>query len=112
MTQDWKNALSSLRGSLEEIPEENSVSEETQDKAKETQKVPLTVVLDKKGRNGKMATIIEGFTLPQEEVELIASKLKKQLGVGGSCRQGEILVQGDRKEAVIKFLQSLNFKTR
>lgn len=112
MTQDWKNALSSLRGSLEEVPEENSVSEETQDKVKETQKVPLTVVLDKKGRNGKMATIIEGFTLPQEEVELIASKLKKQLGVGGSCRQGEILVQGDRKEAVIKFLQSLNFKTR
>lgn len=116
MKKDWKDALSSLRenmgdNSVESVEEENiSSSEDSEDK--KIQKTPLLVVTDKKGRNGKIATIIEGFTIEQQEVENIARQLKQKLGVGGSVRDGEILIQGDHKNAVVLFLQSLNFKTK
>ena len=67
---------------------------------------------DRKGRNGKIATIIEGFIVSQQEVENIARELKQKLGVGGSVRQGEILIQGDHKNVVQKFLESKNFKIK
>lgn len=111
MNNDWKDALSSLRGNFDE-PEESSVNEPKETKDSEIRQPPLTVVTDKKGRNGKIATIIEGFSISQDEVEEIARKLKQKLGVGGSVRTGEILIQGNHKESVVKFLQSLGFKTK
>ena len=111
MSNDWKDALSSLRASLNEPESEDSQSEETVGQNESGQKGRLTVLTDRKGRNGKTATIIEGFTVTQTEVEDIARRLKQKLGVGGSVRNGEILIQGDHKDAVIKFLRALDFKT-
>lgn len=113
MNIDWKDSLSALRANLGD-PEEYTVKEENQEDTAThiSQTTPLTVVTDKKGRNGKIATIIEGFTVDQELVEDIARKLKKLLGVGGSVRKGEILIQGDYKEKVKKFLSGLNYKVR
>ena len=109
MNNDWKDALSALRGSLDE-PEEPQTPE-TEEKESAGQKGKLTVVTDRKGRNGKTATIIEGFTIPQNEVEKLAKLLKQKLGVGGSVREGEILIQGDHKEKVKKFLKEHQFST-
>lgn len=106
---DWKDALSSIRGDLDEPKEGNEIKEE---EVKKTQKTPLTVVIDKKGRNGKTATIIEGFEIPFEEVEEIARLLKQKLGVGGSVRDGEILIQGDHRDKVKSLLQSMDFKIK
>ena len=117
MATDWKDALSSLRSSLDE-PESSSQDENISDETntngdeKAGQKTPLTIITDKKGRNGKIATIVEGFSIPQNQVEEISRKLKQKLGVGGSVREGEILIQGNHKDAVKKFLESLNFKTK
>lgn len=112
MNNDWKDALSALRGNFNEPAPEDSNIENNIQPLTPLQKTPLTVVTDRKGRNGKTATIIEGFTVPQAEVEDLARKLKQKLGVGGSVREGEILIQGDHKDAVKKFLASLNFKTK
>lgn len=107
---DWKDALSSIRNSVPEA-EANNETENSESKSEKVQKEPLYILTDKKGRNGKIATLIEGFTIDQNQVEEIARKLKQKLGVGGSVRMGEILIQGDHKEAVRKFLNQLNFKT-
>ena len=72
----------------------------------------LDIVFERKGRAGKTATIICGFTIPDEEIEALASEMKRRLGAGGSVRGGEILVQGDRREAVLKFLTSKGYKAR
>lgn len=113
MGNDWKDALSALKNSLgePEVQEENKTPENPSDN-QTYQKEPLTIVTDRKGRNGKTATIIEGFTIPQKEVEEIARKLKQKLDVGGSVREGEILIQGDHKANVVNFLKNLNFKTK
>lgn len=110
MNEDWKNALSALRGKMSE-PENDPepILEEAEEKL--SQKNPLLVIVDKKGRNGKVATIIEGFTISQHQVEEIARKIKQQLGIGGSVREGEILVQGDHLVKVIEILTDLGFKT-
>lgn len=113
-SNDWKDALASLRGSLDQS-EDNEAEELTDEKVADSlsgQKTPLHIVIDKKGRNGKVATIIEGFTVAQEEVEKISKELKKTLGVGGSVREGEILIQGNHIEAVKKILTNLNFKIK
>ena len=113
MANDWKDALSSLRSSLDEGGVSNETStENNEEKTENIQKAPLSIIVDKKGRNGKVATIIEGFTIEEKEVEEIARKLKQKLGVGGSVRSSEILIQGNHKDAVVKFLQSLQFKTK
>ena len=112
MNNDWKDALSALRGSLQEPEEENKEITIEEVKSKYLQPTPLTIVTDRKGRNGKTATIIEGFTIQQEEVEEFARKLKQKLGLGGSVREGEILIQGDYKEGVKNLLQQFGFKTK
>lgn len=109
MTTDWKDALASLKGGLP-TPEEETDTREEEIKEDNLQKGKLKVIIDKKGRKGKTATIIEGFTIPQEEVEEIAGKLKRKLGVGGSVREGEILIQGEHLNQVKELLSSFGFK--
>ena len=105
--QDWKDILASMASDVPQVPEEATTPEE--EKVPE-QKGKLHVVLDKKGRKGKMATIIEGFDIPDEEVEKIAATLKQRLAVGGSSRGGEILLQGDCRQRTLDILKQLGFK--
>ena len=107
---DWKNSLESLRASLpegEEPPLEVPAQEETP-----AQSARLDIVLDKKGRKGKAATIIAGFTVPDADVEALAARLKQRLGTGGSARGGEILIQGDKRRAVLDSLLLWGYKAR
>lgn len=108
MSSDWKDALGALRTT---VPEDNTPEPENAPE-KATQKGCLHIFFDRKGRKGKAATIIEDFTIPDSEVEEIARKMKQRLGVGGSCRDGEILLQGDQREGAAEFLSSLGFKCK
>lgn len=114
---DWMSALQALRGSMADEPDtlETEAVVEAESVAQEDasrQSACLDIVLDRKGRKGKSATIIEGFTIPDDEVEALAARLKRQLGTGGSARGGEILVQGDRRTDVLRFLTAEGFKAR
>lgn len=106
---DWKDVLGQLRQdpSLPE-GEETVAPEAPALKAKDT----LRVLIDRKGRKGKVATIVEGFTVDDDEVAEIAATLKRKLGVGGSSRGGEILIQGDAAERVRTMLRELGYKVR
>ena len=113
MNEDWKDALSKIRGNLNEPSQEEFEKIEVEEvKSKYLQPDPLYVVTDRKGRNGKTATIIEGFTIQQEEVAEIAKELKQKLGVGGSVRDGEILIQGDYKEKIKTILSQRGFRVK
>lgn len=105
---DWKDMLGQLRGDL---PEGEGLPVEEQ-KEKDVQKNALRVIVDKKGRKGKVATIVEGFTLSDNEVAQIAANLKRKLGVGGSSRGGEILIQGEAAGRVRDFLKAEGFKVK
>lgn len=112
MNSDWKSALESLRDSLDEPESSHEDPPVSSGQQSPSQSSPLYIVTEKKGRKGKTATIIQGFSIPFEEVEAIARQLKQLLGVGGSVRESEILIQGDCKEKIKKFLISKDFKVK
>ncbi|MDG1253037.1 MAG: translation initiation factor [Schleiferiaceae bacterium] len=68
---------------------------------------------EKKGRNGKMATLIEFAGLNFSDLTDLAKQLKQQLGVGGSADEsGFVLLQGDVRNKVEKILQNEGWKTK
>lgn len=110
---DWKDSLASL---MADMPEEETAeihAEPAETPAPESvEKARLDILLDKKGRKGKAATIVCGFTIGDEAVEEVAASLKKRLGTGGSARGGEILIQGDKRPQVEASLRAMGFKCR
>ncbi|MDE7403159.1 MAG: translation initiation factor [Muribaculaceae bacterium] len=108
---DWKDALAGLR---QDLPAGDTPDTGTADSAPATSKpTPLFdkrkvhVSVEKKGRGGKTATIAYGFDCDDETLQKIASELKRRLGVGGSARDGEILIQGNIPDKVLAILKSL-----
>ncbi len=64
----------------------------------------LKVQLDKKSRGGKKVTLVTGFVGSESDLKSLGKILKSQCGVGGSAKDGEMLIQGDFVERIIKLL--------
>ncbi len=110
---DWQDALGSLKDNLPQAPDEVPAENDSANTSASSPKARLDIILEKKGRAGKSATIISGFTVESdEEIASIAATLKNKLGTGGSARGGEILIQGDRRADVQRQLASLGYKSR
>ena len=72
----------------------------------------LEAHLDKKNRGGKVATIIKGFEGNEEDLKDLAKKLKTLCGVGGSAKDGEIIIQGNFRDKIMDFLVKEGYKVK
>lgn len=111
---DWKDSLQNWLLENPDLPQGEEKKCDTIPNDTLSKALPrLDIILDKKGRKGKTATIVTGFD-PEDEKKLreIATRLKSALGTGGSARDGEILIQGDRRNDVADILAAMGYKTR
>lgn len=72
----------------------------------------LYVYRDSKQRKGKTATVVEGFVGTQDDLKDLGKHLKSKLGVGGSAKDGEIIIQGDHREKVKSLLEAKGYQVK
>lgn len=99
---DWKERLNIVYSTNPDFNYETD--EDTQETTLPPQQQRLRVQLDRKNRGGKVVTLITGFVGCDEDLKDLGKLLKQKCGVGGSAKDGEIIVQGDFKQKVIELL--------
>lgn len=126
---DWKDALSALAGMEMPAEEKNNTPQEVNRKkrtgvvfstnpdfayeeesnneeetvARNQQKLRLS--MERAGRGGKTVTLIKGFVGTDSDLQALAKLLKQKCGVGGTAKDGEIIIQGDHRQRLVEILK-------
>jgi len=110
MENDWKKRLGVVYSTNPEHSFETGKQEEQETLQPAEQKI--YVKLDRKNRKGKTVTLVEGFVGSDEDLKSLAKELKNKCGVGGSAKEGEILLQGDFRDRVIALLKDKGYNVK
>ena len=124
---DWKSALAAL-GATEE-PNDNKEKTEidrkkrigvvystnpdyeySDDSQEESDTLPknqqkMRLNMERAGRGGKTVTLVKGFVGSDKDINALCKLLKQKCGVGGSVKDGEIIIQGDHRQRLVEILK-------
>ena len=100
---DWKDRLNVVYSTNPDFNYEMDDEEEQATLQPSQQR--LRVQLDRKNRGCKVVTLITGFVGTEDDLKELGKFLKSKCGVGGSAKDGEVIVQGDFKQKVLELLK-------
>jgi translation initiation factor 1 len=86
----------------EEIIEEDEIIPPSKQK--------LHIQYERKGRKGKEVCLVKDFQGTEEQLKELAKALKSYCGVGGAVKDGEIIIQGDKRKELHKYLTGKGYK--
>ena len=95
-----KETMASLLEGLSLGDQEETLPKEDQE---------LRVRIERKGRKGKTVTLISGFVGQTADLEELGKELKAKCGIGGSAKEGEIILQGELIERVVALLREMGY---
>ena len=104
---DWKKRLGVVFSTASDYEYQTNDTEEVETLKESAQK--LRVRIEKNGRGGKTVTIVDGFVGDEMALKNLGKTLKSKCGVGGSVKDGEILVQGDFKQRIVELLRTMGY---
>ena len=104
---DWKDRLNVVYSTNPDFQYQQTEQEEVMTLPPQQQK--LRVSLDRKNRGGKTVTLITGFIGTEEDLKTLGKLLKGSCGVGGTAKDGEIIIQGDFKQRIIDLLKAKGY---
>lgn len=99
---DWKDRLNIVYSTNPDYQYQSENIQEQDTLPKEKQL--LKISLDKRNRGGKKVTLITGFIGKEEDLQILGKMLKVKCGVGGSAKDGEIIIQGDFRNKLMELL--------
>jgi len=105
---DWKEQLSLVYSTNPSAMEPQVEKTVTPPPASQN----LRIALDKRNRRGKQVTVVADFKGDVDDLENLARELKRKLGVGGSAKDGEIIIQGDFRNQIYVILKEMGYKCR
>ena len=110
MSNDWKSRLGMVYSTDPDY--QYRTAEEEQAETLPARQQQLRVWLDRKQRAGKGVTLVKGFVGRDEDLAELARMLKNKCGVGGSAKEGEIIIQGDHRDRVAELLLKAGYNCK
>lgn len=104
---DWKKHLNVVYSTNPDFQFDDNQGEQQNTLPPQQQK--LRVRIDKRNRGGKVVTLVTGFVGSDDDLQVLSKMLKVKCGVGGSAKDGEIIVQGERRDQVIALLKAAGY---
>jgi len=97
-TNDWKERLGVTYSTNPDY--QYKIQDETEEATLPKDKQLLRITLDKRNRSGKTVTLITGFRGTNDDLAALGKMLKVKCGVGGTAKDGEIIIQGDFRQKI------------
>ncbi len=107
MDNDWKSRLGVVYSTNPDFQYQSETEEEPE--TLEPSRQRLIVGIDRKARAGKQVTLVSGFVGRDEDLKELGKMLKIRCGVGGTAKDGEIVIQGDFRDRVVELLKSAGY---
>lgn len=110
MSNDWKDRLGVVFSTNQD--HQYNYNEESETETLPANQQDLRVLLDKKQRGGKKVTLVTGFIGSSDDLKDLGKLLKTKCGVGGTAKDGELLIQGDFRDKILEILKKEGYKVK
>lgn len=107
---DWKSRLGVVYSTNPDFKYDTGGSESVETLPPDRQR--LFVRIDRHARSGKQVTLVQGFSGNDGDLSELGRSLKVKLGVGGSVKDGEIVIQGDFRDRIVDILLKMGYNAR